>query len=332
MAYLFEEGFELGTKGAFDGTEIDSGNRLFYPGPRQLMMDGYRIAPFRGGGLMQISFEKSSADAYVPANTAFNVTGTSTIFFRMMVLPYMLNLASEVDVFSIFRGLKAGPATEYEAKIAWHEPEGLVLELQGNRMPLDQNRWICIEGEVKAGSGGFVKLYVEGSTLAWTPATVAAITGFQLGVLGQAGSITQGAMCFDEIFVHGTRLFPPQGPRDALSLDGAPLRMRKPGFAFVGTGEMLSVQLIGETGVDNKVKIYDTMTPTFAEDDLVEMLTATVAGMTKINQRILRFQRGAWIEPSGTDPLVVLQLGQIGEADYFGDFINAVEDDDDDDE
>ena len=320
MAYLFYEGFEKGTPGAFTTPDVDTGGRLHFPGPRQLSADGYKIVPQRGGGVMQIDFAKSSADAYLVADTAFNVTGTATIHFRFMIMAYMLNLASSLDSFDIFRGIKTGPATEYSCKLAWDDLDGLVLDLAGNRMPFPQMVWTCIEVEVKAGASGYVRVRSGGNTLSHNPGTVADIIDFQIGVLGQAGSITQGSLVFDEIYVSPTRLYPPQGPTDVRELSGASLRMRKPGgFAFVGKGEILSVQLIGETGIDNRVNIYDTGIPTFSEDDLVEVLTATVAGMTKINQRILQFNRGAWVEPSGTDPLVVMQLGRIESIDYLGD-------------
>jgi hypothetical protein len=330
MPITFEFGFEHGNfrlatpDGFADGwtTKVDTTGRMSCPGPRQLAADGWQVAPYRGGGIGQVNFSRSATEAYVQHDSAFDLVSPNVQFGRVMINPYMIDFNTSLDKFDFLRFISGTTTVEIALALAWHEPEGLVIDLAGNTAAIEPNTWTPVEWELKAGVGGYCKVYVGSSTLMQAK-TVASIVHGQLGVIGtQTGALSRGALCFDEFFISTTRLNPPLGPIDALHMDGASLRMRKPGFAFVGSGEILSVQLVsGASATNNRIAIYDTPVPQFSDDDLKELLTCTVQDMTKINQRVIRVEHGAWLEvdASATGILVIMQLGAINEVDYYGD-------------
>jgi hypothetical protein len=325
--WIFEENFELGTKGAFD-SESDSASRLDFAGPADLAADGLGVAPFRGGYVMRVNMGKSNADAYLE-DDAFGLVVDADKWLRFyLMLSEDFSIGKADDVVNILGLYSAGPTFEMGIGLTRKDPEGVVLIAQqsignvsGAWIAFELGRWHCIEVlyQPRASSSG-MSIYANGHRVSENMGVSADLTIGRIGAISQSGDF-RGTMYFDQLVMDDGRVFPiTEGPMDSASVDNQTMLFTKSGFAFVGSGEVLEVQAIDNGSSDARVRVYDTDTPQqIAEyDKRIDRRFDNYLPLQPTN-----FNRGAFVQLSGTNPQALVRVGLVTEFDFVSDWMGG---------
>jgi hypothetical protein len=185
--------------------------------------------------------------------------------------------------------------------------------------------WFCVEVAYAVDSGGgndgSVTVYTNGARLALLSLDQQAIAGARFGAMSQSGDL-RGMLYFDQIVCDDARVHPiAGGPKDSSSVGNETLLFTQSGFAFVGSGEILEVQAIDGGGSDARVKVYDAENPNFSEHDKRVDRRYNDA----IPMRPVMFERGAYVQLSGTNPQAIVRIGMVNEFDFGGDSMPMVD-------
>lgn len=328
--FSFEEGFEGGNKGAFDGTESDSGARLDFPGPAQLAEDGYGVAPHRGAYCMRVDLEKNTTDAYVVADTGFDIAADGSLYgrFEFLLSPDFAcgNDGDEVDIFALI----ATATEEAVLSVARVDPDGVVLALRetgaGTNFPYVKcpiGVWNCVEWfadiDNAGNNDGSVTVWFNGAKLRITNLDQGAITSARYGAMGQGGNFS-GSIYFDDIYANTSRLYPMDGPADMnADLDGETLVMTKSGWAFCGPGSVSQLQMIAGSGATGIAKLYDTAELTRSLHQLKDQITAAQGTIAYSEHQGVSYNSGCYVELSGTDAMALVRVGKAKEFNYGSD-------------
>ena len=321
--YAFHANFETGTKDTF-GAETDSGGRLDFPGPQQLVHDMLAVFPHKGAYCMRVNLGKNSNDAEVTTSVTWAADSTNYMRFEFMVGEDVQigNDGDLVDIMGLY-----GSAWEGHITLARIEPAGLVLGLRDasgsvtDYLSIEPGDWICIEAEAHVDAGGGN----DGSIIVWTGndrirlanLDQDAITSVNFGAMNQSGDLS-GHIYFDEIVFDDARLYPDYAPHN-LRLDGETMAFGKSGFAFVGKGHIMGAQLIDGGSNDCALKIYDTDDVNFSESMKKEHLATTTGTPVAYSQAmagggyLFNVDHGCYVALSGTNPQALIRLGMVDE-------------------
>ena len=321
--YAFHANFETGTKDAFD-SESDSGNRLDFPGPQQLVHDMLAVFPHRGAYCMRVNLGKNSTDAYVSETVSWAADSTNYMRFEFMV-GEDVQVGNDGDLVDIMALDASG--NEGAICLSRIEPAGLVLGVRDTSgsvtdyLSVEPGDWVCIEAQVDvdnaANNDGSIIVWIGNDRLKLSNLDQAAITAVRFGAMNQTGDFT-GHIYFDEIVFDDARLYPDYAPHN-LRLDGETMAFFKSGFAFVGKGHIMGCQLVGNAaGNTCTLKVYDTDDVNFSETMKKEHLTVTTANGVSYSQALgdgplFNVDLGCYVELSGTDAQALIRMGMVDE-------------------
>ena len=320
--FSFHENFETGTKGSFD-TEGDTGNRLDFPGPQQLVRDMMAVFPHRGGYCMRVNLGKNSTGAYVNETVSWAADSTNYLRFEFMIGDDVQigNDGDQVDIFGLDSG--SGEGTISLARI---EPAGLVLGVRDeggsitDYLAVEPGEWMCVEVEVHVDAGvgndGSIVVWIGNDRIRIGNLDQGAITNFSFGAMNQTGDFT-GHIYFDEIVFDDARLYPDYAPHN-LRLDGETMWFGKSGFAFIGKGHILGAQLIDGGSNDCTLQIYDTDDVNYSETMKKEHLKTTSSAPVAYSQALgdgplFNVDLGCYVALSGTNPSALVRMGMVDE-------------------
>ncbi len=322
--YTFQENFESGDKGNFDGTTVDGGSALTFEHSRTLAKRSDTPMPFRGAFLPQIDLaDVDGSGTYFLEDTGFDHTGEATQFLRFYF--YITNdlVMAASDTFDIF---SIRSASLVEVNLAIRNNAGVIElnagELSGattRTVAISTGEWHSIELSLfyagDGGTDGTIALFFDGvavgSTI--TGITHAASTNGRFGVQNIDAGTTTGRVYFDQIVYDNTGRVYPLSKRYAnprIIYDSEQL--------WIGPGHLDYAALAsigGAVPADNAtVRLYDTenissdiFTPESVASYKVELGIKTNVSIT----RPIYFEKGCYMDLTGTDPIV-----QIAWADY----------------
>jgi len=307
--WLFEEGFEDGTRGAFN-SETDTETRLDFPHYTTLASLTGLAMPFRGAYCMRVNLanDGTPADAYVQEDDGFDLAldGVEHVRFQLFVSTDIT--MADTDEFIILALQSAGPTNEAVVVINYTTANGLrigVGETSGSQfLPLTTGVWHTVELAVTlddgaSNDGSLVLRLDDAAATTVSSLDQAAIAQARLGVVGQDAGTTKGYLLFDDVMVDDARL----GPKVERFRQADYLT--KSGHAFVGPGEITGISMIAGAATDNTVTIYDTDTGyTTDATNVVYAGGVEVASATRdllLNEKI-RVKRGAYVVLAGTNP------------------------------
>ena len=321
--YAFHANFETGTKDAFD-SESDSGNRLDFPGPQQLVHDMLAVFPHRGAYCMRVNLGKNSTDAYVSETVSWAADSTNYMRFEFMV-GEDVQVGNDGDLVDIMALDASG--NEGAICLSRIEPAGLVLGVRDTSgsvtdyLSVEPGDWVCIEAQVDvdnaANNDGSIIVWIGNDRLKLSNLDQAAITAVRFGAMNQTGDFT-GHIYFDEIVFDDARLYPDYAPHN-LRLDGETMAFFKSGFAFVGKGHILGAQLIAGNGTDCVLQIYDTDDVNYSESMKKEHLATASGTPVAYSQAmagggyLFNVDHGCYVALSGTNPQALIRLGMVDE-------------------
>jgi hypothetical protein len=236
----------------------------------------------------------------------------------MVRLSQDFQIGNDGDDLTIF-ALYSGGGQEAQIELARHDPDGIVLKVadagvtDGSYIPMPTGMWVAVELgytiDSGAGNDGAFGVWINGCRLYTSRLDQAALTHARLGSFLQLGNFV-GKLYFDQVVVDAAnRLYPPKvGPQDSANVGGQTLLFTQSGFAFVGAGEILSVQAIDNGSNDARVKVYDTRTPQYGEQG--KRIDR------KYNESLplqpTQFSNGAYVLLSGTSPQALVKVGSAG--------------------
>ena len=308
--FVFEENFELGTKGDF-GTESDTGSKLDYPHFSTLAAIPGMGLPYRGAYCARIlPGDTNDHTIIVPE---MNIANGDTGWLRFYLWHDLAATAN--DVFNIFEH-QASATIELAMSLQITAATNLVeiglgeSEASTFNAVLAPRRWHLIELKSIAQTGATSSLFVNRAdvqTLGSHPS--APVTDGVLGTQGTAatttGTILFDQFVFDELQVFG---FEHRFPETILCT--------KSQHIFVGNGEIENVTLLsGDTTVDNQVKIYDTDSAytSDAGNIVAELRNTAVKEIVDPAGMPVRVTRGAYVQISGTietgGPRALVKIG-----------------------
>lgn len=312
--FLSEAGFEDGTLGHFDA-ETDTESRLDFAHYATLAAQPGLAMPYRGAYCMRITLlnDGSPADAFVQETGSWDTSASGTIFFRLMFWVSPNVVMANADEFAIFQLWSSTSTVEGGAYINYTTANGLRIGIgeasASSLLPLATGVWHCLELKFVIDSGvgndGTIDAWLDGS--AFTQVTgldQGAITSGVVGVIAQDAGTTTGTILFDDIIADDARIFPPTVRFPTVLL------MTASGHAFVGPGEVASVQLLAGAGTDNIASLFDTDVgfTSDASNVRVELKNTANAQMVPSIEKPVHFERGCYVALSGTAPRATIQV------------------------
>jgi len=309
-----EEGFEDGTNGIFDGTEVDTAARLAIRSYRDLVALGW-VAPFRGAYCAGIDLN-STSDAYLlDPDGNISADGETFYDFWFFVSANVADDMADNDQFSIFQ-LIATATVEGVIAIQFTTANGLRIGIGETAATafasLIPGVWhhVCLGVVLDDGVGndGSLELFLDDTSVAIV-ATLdqGAITDIRLGVVGQDTALPGQFILFDEFREDSARLRPykERFPEQLL--------LTKSGHAFVGPGVIDNVSLLSGAGTDCVLTVFDT-----DRADVNDPSNIVLELKNTVNNELIdpagapaRVQRGAYIQLSGTNPRALLKFGRV---------------------
>lgn len=323
---LMEEGFELGTDGAFDA-ESDTDSKLTFSHYAALARTPGLPMPYRGAYCMTIDLSVGTAAAYVQEtgalDSALGADGTAYIrFYHYFGAP---NRAGNVrqdpvmannDIFGIFQAWSSTNTVEATFGIEYTTANGFRYFINetaaasgASYAALPLHQWNLIELFLTiddgVGNDGTIDAWVNGSALTQiTGLDQGAITSVVLGAMNLDAGTTRGYMAFDEFAADDTRLY---GYAERFPQT---IMMRTSGHAFVGPGTIDNISLLSGAGTDNVIEVYDT-----DEAELNDATRVPVELKNTANNELvdpagmpIRVQRGAYVNFTGTNPRTIVKI------------------------
>ena len=318
--WLFEENFELGTRGGFD-SETDTVSQLDFPHYTELARVPWPdYAPFRGAFVARWRLTGGTADAFLTeGDVNIAADGTAGIRFPFYVSPDFAATAD--DTFTILElhatgvielsvGFRITAATDViEMGIGELAPTVFLTP------PIQKGRWYQAEvyGDLDSGVGndGSFTLNVEGATATISALDQGAITDALVGVQDHLATTT-GTILMDQIVFDTEAAGTPSRIYPLVDRYPRTVTLTQRSHAFVGPGQIQSLQLSAGAGTDNVVTIFDTdRGNTNSEAKYVGRLTNTANSQTvELLSGPVAVIRGAFIQMTGTNPRATVTIGQ----------------------
>lgn len=311
--FLFEENFELGTRGDFN-SETDTDSKLNFTHYSDLAKLPGLPAPWRGAYAMTINLAGGTNDAYVQEDDGFDLALDGTLHLRFMLFVSSDITMANSDEFHILKLQSAGPVDEAVIVINYTTANGLrigVGETSGSQfLPLSTGKWHAVELAVVLDDGasndGTLTLRLDGgAATAVTGLDQAAIAQCRIGAMGIDATTTKGWLLFDSIIANDARVYPPsiRFPEEVL--------LTKSGHVFVGQGKIENVSLLSGAATDNVVAVYDTDTGNTDDASRVKLELKNTANSEVVDPAgtPLTVQRGAFVQLSGTNPRAIVKIG-----------------------
>lgn len=316
--YVFDENFEDGTKGAFD-VETDTETRLDIVHYSTLAGIPRAGAPFRGAYCVRVALENdgSPADAYLQETDAFDfLTADATTFIRFHFRVSENITMANADEFALFQLWSSTNTVEAGVYVNFTTANGLrigigettALQLKG----LTTGVWHCIEMTVNIDNAGSDDGTIDGwfDGAAFTQITArdqGVITSGVLGVLSQDVGTTAGTVLIDQVIVDNTRIgfFAQRYPHEVV--------LTRSGHVCLGPGELAAVTLLSGNGTDCALNLYDTdIANTLDQSNFIAELrnTALLQTVPLGSDNKVRFDRGCYVQLSGTDPRALLKISR----------------------
>ena len=301
--YVFQENFEAGDKGNFDGTTVDGGSALTFPHWKTLRARADAPMPFRGAYLPQIDLASvDSSGTYFLENTAFDHAADVTRHLRFNVFVTADLVMAASDVFDIFVLRSASAA---EVVVSVRNNSGVIEIGAGETTGATRTRtlslgvWHTIELSMAidgaADGSGLIDFFLDGNQVGAQigSLTQAATTNARFGVQAIDAGTTTGRVFFDQIVYDDTRVFPlsTRKPSDIIITDSE--------HVFVGPGVVSSPTLL-TNGASNILHVYDTDTAN-VNDDQSRIIELDLNTHTSVEGPFY-FDKGCYVELGGTDP------------------------------
>lgn len=312
MAYplLYYETFPLGTAGQFD-SETDTDSKLtwtHYPTITRRILTSE--SSWRSPYVMDIDLSLGTADAVVTETGSLDTAASATLGIGFAFLATGLTMAAS-DRFTILAVDSAGPVVE--GAISIRNNAG-TIELVGDETgasatirttPLIQGVWHWLEVLMVVDSGGgndgTLQFFVDGQQVGTTITTLdqAAISQVRLGAIGIDAGTTAGRLLFSHIVGDNARvgLYDRFPKTKNMAIAGSD--------CLIGPGRVL-VRISG-TSTDALALLYDTDDPGAARSR-GKFLGALQNISNSANEGEFQFEHGLYMELSGTNPLMNLEL------------------------
>ena len=321
MAYpfIFEENFELGTKGDF-GTEADTGSLLDFPHYTALAAIPGMALPYRGAYCMRI--DCGDTNDHTLFEEDLNIADAATAWVRFYLYIHPDFAATADDIFNIFEWQSTSNVVEACISLQITAATDLVdigiadgTEVSSGFTNLPKGVWHLVEAlftvDVTPGTDGVLTLHVN-TTQFQTVTGHNQSLAITHGLLGTQNteSTTTGVLLFDQFVFDDLQIygFQRRFPETILCT--------KSQHVFVGNGRIDNVTLLsGDTTVDNQVKIYntDTADTNDASHIVVELRNTAVKEIVDPAGMPVRVTRGAYVQISGTvedgGPRALVQIG-----------------------
>ena len=301
---VFQENFDDGTKGNFDGTTVDGGTTaLFFRHWKALATASDRPMPFRGAYVPEINLAAvDSSGTYFLENTAFDHTTdvTRSLRFYMWFSTDLVMAAS--DTFDIFV-LRSASVNEVTVSV---KNNSGVIEIGAGETAgttratkLTLGAWhpveltMAIDGA--ANGSGLIDFFIDGDQVGAQigSLTQAATTNARFGVQAIDAGTTTGRIYFDHIMYDESRVYPfaEHKPFTVEVTDSEHI--------FVGPGE-LSAATLRSTGAANTMHIYDTDTAN-TNDPSSRKVELDLNTHTSFDGPLF-FEKGCYVALAGTNP------------------------------
>ena len=321
--WVFQENFEGGDKGNFDGTSVDGGGALSFLHYTQLTKLANNPMPFRGAYLPQIEIaDVDGSGTYLLENSAFDTSADITrhLRFYLFVTDDLTMAAS--DIFDILH-IRSGSAAEVVVSI--RNNSGVIEigagETAGSTRTthLTLGKWHAIELSLAidgaADGSGTIDFFVDGTQVGAQigSLTQAQITNARFGVQGKDSGTTAGRLYFDQIVYDDARVYPiaNRKPKNVIVTDDE--------HVFIGPGVIDGATLL-TTGDSNTMHIYDTDTAD-ANDASSRKVELDLETHTSWDGPI-HFEKGCYVDLGGTNPrgqVVINTESLAGPIYYFDD-------------
>ena len=312
--WIFEENFELGTKGDWSSTS-DTGTLIDYPHYSTLVNSTVNFgAPYRGAYVMRINLSGGDTNDHTVTSTAIVCADAATVYTRFYMWVSRDFTASADDLFQLFEFQQAGGTVEGSLGMRITAATNLLeIGIGDGTAPSNyvtyhyRGKWVCVEQvyKVSTGGSGTYTLYLDGaSVIALTSLTNAAAVG--KGVLGTQDTLstTTGWLLFDQFICDDARIYPIsiRYPEQVL--------LTKSGHVFVGAGVIDNASLLSGGGTDNVLSLYDTDNAGVNDAFNVKLELKNVATGDIVDPAGVpaAFQRGCFVQLSGTNPRAMINI------------------------
>lgn len=318
MAYpwIFEEDFELGTKGDFD-TETDTDGALDFPSYRTLA--GYGMEPYSGAYCLRL-ISGIGTNAATLTEADINIADTVTRWFRFNLMfskdfactatdvVHLLELTGAASAVTVAFGFRITITTNVINLAIGGANTGAVPD-NFSSIPIERGLWYSVEIKANIQTGGTGTLDVivtkDGksqtttSEVAVTTLTNIAVTDGLLGLQNHL-TTTTGTILIDNFVMDDAQIFRNRRyPETRL--------LTKTGHAFVGPGKIDSLTLLSGAAADNTCKVYDS--DEASSVDLVAEMSNSIAAETVGPHESVSVQNGAYVVLSGTQPRALVKIG-----------------------
>lgn len=316
--WLFKSNFEAGTNAEWD-SEQDTGTRLDFPHYSELARFPWsECAPYRGAYCMRVQMGDTNDHTVRENDVDIADTVTRYVSFYLYLAPNVAATAD--DTFNILELQQSGGGTvESSLGLRITAATGAIeIGIGDGTAPTDfaastltRNRWYHVELEalISTAGSGTLQLFVDNtSVVSLTSLTNAAGVGSADFGTQDTLSTTTGTILFDRFIFDDARIYPDRErfPRQMV--------LTKTGHVFVGPGYIESATLL-TTGASNTMFLFDTDTANAndAQGRVVELDLSTHTSASGP----WYFQRGCYVQLSGTNPRGQIQLPAANGPRYY---------------
>lgn len=309
--WIFEANFERGDNSDWD-SETDTAAQLDFPHYSELARFPWPTAtPYSGAYCMRVALTGGTADAFVlegDINIAANAT--RYIKFDMWLSPDFtgtaddtINLFELQDTNNVIEGTFGLRYVNSTNVINFGIGEVTPTSFTTNDMPLGV--WYTIEimalNDPGANDGTLDLFITRAGDPAQTTVSVTQVASLDQGAVthGVLGvqlhlATTTGTILYDNFIMDDARVFPL--PR----FSKTPI-LTQSGHAFIGPGHVSGGQLL-TTGASNVMRLWDTdVADIVSTQNFVAEMDLDSGNFTAVTGP-LKFERGCYVELSGTDP------------------------------
>lgn len=314
MAYpwIFESNFEAGTNAEWD-SESDTGSLLDFPHYTTLAGIPGMPAPYRGAYCMRINMGDTNAHTLTEGD--IDIADGSTRYFRWAMYAAQNVTATADDTFNIFTLQQGGGTVESAVGMRITAASNLLeIGIGDGTAPTSfvtfpRGRWVTVELEAKIHTTdeGTLTLFLDGGQ-AIALATLDNAAAVGQGVLGTTGTLatTSGTLLFDQFVMDDARIYP-FNQRFPTTV-----KLTKSAHVFVGPGSIEGITILSASGT---VNVWDTDTAN-TNDASSRRIALDTAGNFVSNSSLTRFDKGCYVQISGTNPEVEVRLSRSAGQDH----------------
>ncbi len=332
-AYLFADGFEDGTSGAWDVADSDTSSQLDYPHYTVLARTPGLPMPYRGAYCARIVMAAGNTNDATfgdAANGALATTNTIWWRFNIWLGQDIIDGNAADDVIPLVQFQKADGTVELVFGIKYNDTAGTITWGAGVAAPTNfstgaaqTNTWNTVELKVNVVTGaatGEIEVYVtpdgqepsstvvvEKTAVQSSAATTKAIVGVQDKLSATTGTILLDNFIVDNIALTA-RIYPEKNRFSTVrTLSNATTQTRvRDEHVFIGPGTVTGITAI-DGGADSSavVTVYDTDTAQAYDSLRKATVGVIVAGDTKYARNVpFDVLRGCYVTVEGTTPVV----------------------------